>query len=184
MKFSEFMLLTSFIYIIYIILSYLELIRYVKCKCKNPQTYLKSYLKLGKNKNKTDVYIICDKTSQIKPTINSILDQTEAVDSITILCEKNDTTDLTEFGKIYEINKCENMLKYISEIQQNKSRVIILSGYIIYGKDFIENLQQNIDKNPQDIITYDKNILNGCIYYDTPENKNIKYIKFFENYHT
>lgn len=150
-----------------IVLTYFGVVRYYIIKnSKSTETYSREYLKLPKKTNgKT---IITFSTSpgrfkEIKPMINSILEQTSAVDSI-IAVLPVDKSEIPDFlkgvvavipsGKDY--GEGNAIIPVLLTEKECNTTIVALKDNFIYGKDCIETFLKESEKYEDTILT-DKN---------------------------
>lgn len=198
--------------LLFIILTYFGITRYLTLQLQSPDTYIENYHKLPKSDaKKVNIVIYSDSKNinRLKPMINSILDQTIKVDRIFLV-----TTDIT-FDKLPEyLKKIVTVLpsakKYGGEFANSlipmllneknaDTTIVTLKNNMVYGKDFIETIINMSEKIPKTAILdnknnalvvkpdyYDPNIFNRNkdIYLDTWFIENIpsQYLKYLENY--
>ena len=80
-------LVVSFIFLFYTIIEYTGLLRYFKLHIFDTRGYTEAYPKLEKgDKDRVIVAFVCDEKINLKPFINSVLNQTVRVDDIALFC--------------------------------------------------------------------------------------------------
>ena len=200
-----------------ILLTYFGIDRYTllqihKNNEKLTQKYIENYSKLEKHKIKDKViistYTTPERINKIRPMINSILDQTVKVDEIGIVIQEDKKYIFPDYlnkivkffpaGKDY--GKGNKIIPILFKEKECNTTIIALDDNIIYGKDFIQTLLEERDKNPGFVIV-DNN--HTCLLFK-PENygceilkrdrdiydekwflentKNSKIINYYENY--
>jgi hypothetical protein len=148
---------------IYVILDYFGIIRYIKLYLYSPEQYIKDYKKLDKiYKDKVVISLTTtpDNMKKLKPVINSLLDQTVQVDLISLcIPEGNDEYKLpSELKDAVAIFRCGNdqelnpLISTIMREGESTTSIIVLGDDYVYGKDFVETLIEESNKNPNDII--------------------------------
>ena len=155
-------LIIAIISTIYLLLDFFGIIRYIKLYIFSPVRYIKHYKNLDKNyKDRVVISLTTtpDNMKKIKPVINSLLDQTIQVDSISLCIpygsdykvpiELKDAVSIFRGGKGGELNALKST---ITREGESTTRIIILGDDSIYGKDFIETLIEESNKNPNNII--------------------------------
>ena len=147
--------------LLYVLLNYFGFIRYISLYIHPIENYEKSYKKLDKiGKFKTIINLIPDNTDSDIFSIKSLLDQTVKVDNITIIIPKNSSYILSDKLKKYvNLYKCENdngklncLIPSILTENESDTRIITLKTDTIYGKDFLELLLSESEKNPEKIV--------------------------------
>ena len=197
---------TLFSFII-IFTTYLGFDRYLNIllysKYSNNNKYIKNYNKLNEFSPKQSNIIISlyannEELNKLKPCINSILDQTIRINKIYLFLIGNDDLQdipayLKEIVIIIPTKDYKNNTKIIPIlIKEKEADTIILSleNNIIYGKDFIEIMLEEMIKNQNTVLIDNKNtcILFKPSYFDAEIiNKkhflnNNKMINYNENY--
>lgn len=156
-------LIAAIISMIYVILDYFGIIRYIKLYLYSPEQYIKDYKKLDKiYKDKVVISLTTtpDNMKKLKPVINSLLDQTVQVDLISLcIPEGNDEYKLpSELKDAVAIFRCGNdqelnpLISTIMREGESTTSIIVLGDDYVYGKDFVETLIEESNKNPNDII--------------------------------
>ena len=164
---KTFLLIAVALGVFLIVLSYLGVVRYYIIKNSNStEKYSRKYLELPKKTNgKT---IITFSTSpgrfkKIKPMINSILQQSSAVDSIiTVLpVDKSEIPDFLKgvvvvvpSGKDY--GEGNAIIPVLLTEKECNTTIVALKDNFIYGKDCIETFLKESEKYKDTILT-DKN---------------------------
>jgi hypothetical protein len=159
---------------------YLSILLY--SKYSNNNKYIKNYHKLNEFSPKQSNIIISlsanyEELNKIKPCINSILDQTIRINKIYLfVIGNNDLQDIPAYLKeiviIVPTKDYKDNTKIISIlIKEKEADTIILSleNNIIYGKDFIEIMLEEMIKNQNTILIDSKNtcILFKPLYFNT-----------------
>jgi len=156
-------LIAAIISMIYVMLDYFGIIRYIKLYLYSPEQYIKDYKKLDKiYKDKVVISLTTtpDNMKKLKPVINSLLDQTVQVDLISLcIPEGNDEYKLpSELKDAVAIFRCGNnqelnpLISSIMREGESTTSIIVLGDDYVYGKDFVETLIEESNKNPHDII--------------------------------
>ena len=160
----------SIIYLIYIIFSYYGLIRYTSLYMYSPESYYHNYNNLDHGYEKMSKIVVslsATNIKNIKPLINSILDQTVSVDLIYMIVSpkhKYNLPDnlknivfLVKSGKDYR--EASNLIPILSREEESSTIIITLGNNMIYGKDFLETLIEESKIHPDSVI-YIKNNTN------------------------
>jgi hypothetical protein len=156
-------LIAAIISMIYVILDYFGIIRYIKVFLYSPEQYIKDYKKLDKiYKDKVVISLTTtpNNMKKLKPVINSLLDQTVQVDLISLCIPEGNNeyklpSELKDAVAIFRCGNDEELNPLISTIMregESTTSIIVLGDDYVYGKDFIETLIEKSNKNPNDII--------------------------------
>ena len=161
----EFFILLNILAIIYSILNYLELIRYVNIRVNSNNYFLKKFRKMKKYSKVERIVLIIDtdvkRINKLKPCINSLLDQTIRVDEIALNLKDGDLEKvdpiLHKILNVYEVenfdNKiCQNIIPTLYRENDNDTIIILLKDNIIYPKNFILHMVEKSVKNPHNVI--------------------------------
>jgi len=165
-------LVLTIVSIIYILLTYFGIIRYVSLRFSKSKPYINSYntLEPADKNNKVVVSLSTPanilKHDKIRPTINSILDQTVKVNQIawnipnidddvsTQNLEKNNC--YKDIISVFNIKKDygygSNLIPTLLREGNADTKIICLDNDYVYGKDLIENLVEASSKNPTKMI--------------------------------
>jgi len=145
--------------LLYTILYYYGITRYLYLHTKGTNSYLQNYKKLDRAYNDKNVIISLsvqpDKINKIRPMINSILDQTVRVNQIVLNIPNNKNYNVpSEYKDIFTIFKCGRDYgecnKFIPTLlrEENKDTIIILlDEKYVFGKDYIEIMIEEYKKN-------------------------------------
>lgn len=149
--------------LIYTILQYYGVIRYIKLKRQCTEKYSDSYLKLpradSKGKVVVSMYIDSDSIDN-NITIKSILDQTVHPDHI-IIVSKHDITlpDSLKKNNLVVLQKTNENLgraaAFMIPLQTQKdedTKIIVVTDGVVYGTDFIESLIEESEKLPDNMV--------------------------------
>lgn len=156
-------LILSVIGLIYLILSYYGIIRYFKLHFISTDIYTENFKNLPKaSKNRVTVCFSADdkQLKNIKPFINSILDQTVRVDDIALTIPyrdmdkipKNLKDIISPYGYSKDYDNAGNFICSILRETEAETKIIIVEPDKVYGEDFIENLVEESEKNPNKIL--------------------------------
>jgi len=160
-------LVSAVISLIYVLLNYYGIIRYTGLYMFPIESYTKSYSKLDKiGKHRTVISLTAtpDQLINISPTIKSLLDQTVKVDLISVIVpygskyklpsKLKDSVSLVRCGEDNNTLNC--LIPAVMRENESTTRIVTLGSNKIYGKDFIEELLEASEKNP-DKIVYENN---------------------------
>jgi hypothetical protein len=205
--------ISSILSLVMILFSYFGITRYLSLKINGSESYINNYHKIPKTDNITNIAISTtpDRIINIKPTINSILDQTIRVDKILLIIPQTDIDNgyqlpdylnqvaiLTPTGKNYGEGCCNSIIPMLLHEKECNIIIVALLDDIIYGKDFIETMVSNVETNPGVSLVdkkrtsmvikpeyYDCSIINRDKdkYTDDWFLTNSKVIDYTENYH-
>ena len=154
----------SLLSVVFIFLSYYGLTRLYKIHTGQCEAFAKGYLKLQKapTTRKIVVSIAGDNFEKLKPTIKSLFDQTFRPDQIIISIPPNSTMDLDPFineNKLITVHKlakdygkCCNIMSPLLREKDGDAIIILASQNTVYGPDFIENMVEESEKNPDCVI--------------------------------
>lgn len=198
--------------LLFIILTYFGITRYITLQLQSPDTYIENYHKLPKSDaKKVNIIIYSDSKNinRLKPMINSILDQTIRVDRIFLVTTDITSDKLPEYlkkivtilpaAKKYGGEFANSLIPMLLNEKNADITIVTLKNNMVYGKDFIETIINMSEKMPKTAILdnknnalvvkpnyYDPNIFdrNKDIYLDTWFTENIPshYLKYSENY--
>lgn len=142
----------SFLSLIFSILTYFGIIRYINMYLFSTSSYANSYKNLERAKNDKvviNIRISPDKDNISPAVINSLLDQTVRVDEINIFSDKPftlpDTKGIVKKHKTYK-NYCSDIPCIMKETNKN-TIIIFLNDKTIYGKDFIQDITESETTN-------------------------------------
>ena len=149
---------------IYLLLQYFGLLRYVGLYLFSSENYIKNYKNLDKidQSNRTVISLTTtpEKMKKITPVISSLLDQTVRVDSIYITVPrgsqyklpKNLKDVVTVFRTKQYKDDLSPILSTLMREGEFNTQIIVLGDSTIYGKDFIERMIDESNKEPNKII--------------------------------
>lgn len=165
-------LISAIISLIYVILKYYGLIRYVSIYLYPIESYSKNYKnldKIGKNRIIISLTATPEEMKNLTPVINSLLDQTVKVDLISCTIPEGNEykipNKINDYISIFRCGEDKGLLNSIIPVvmreYESTTRIITLGASKIYGKDFIEILLEESEKHPEKIIY--ANFKNGYI---------------------
>jgi hypothetical protein len=154
------------LYLLYIIDIY-SLFRFMRLKYFCSKQYIQDYRHLKKCTNDKVVLSLTtvpERIKKIKPMLNSLLNQTVRVDRIALnipeKCKNKDydiPNEYNELCNIFNVGRDYGPgTKYVPTLLREKdcgTKIILLDDDYIYGKDLIEVLLKESEKNP-----------NKCLY--------------------
>ena len=156
-------LIISIFSLFYFIVDYYGYIRYLKLHYYDNNSYLQNYTLLPKS-NK-DRVVICftttlDNIFNIKPFINSILDQSLRVDEIILILPYDDVKNVPDnIKKILSVqgykkkyNSSPNVICSVLTEPEATTKIILVEPSTIYPSDFVENIVEASNKHPDKII--------------------------------
>lgn len=166
-------LILSILALLYLILSYYEIPRYVKLHYTPTEKFLNNYKKIKGSKDKVVVCFSANdkQLGKLKPFINSLLDQSELVNDIGITIPYSDIgkipKDVIKALSVYGYNKdyddAETLICSVLREPEANTKIIIVDPSMIYGTSFIEEMVTASDENPDKIIYAKKNKKYGTL---------------------
>ena len=158
-------LISAVLSFFYIICDYYGCFRYAGIKMFSSERYFNNYKNIEKMGNNKIVISIQAKKStcskSLYKTVKSLLDQTVAVDFISVTLPKNNTYELPEklskggivlFKCSKDNGKLNCLISAVLREGEITTKIITLKDNVIYGKDFIESLLEESETNPDKII--------------------------------
>lgn len=157
-------MITAVISMIYLLLQYFGFLRYTGLYLFSPEKYINNYKNLDKIDENNRIVISLTTTPQkmkkIKPVICSLLDQTVRVDSIYITVPQGSEYKLpkklkdvvTVFRTKQDRGDISPILSTLIREGDDDTKIIILGDSTIYGKDFIERIIDESNKDSKKII--------------------------------
>lgn len=140
-------IIVTLISLIYIVLSYFGIFRYIYCLLSSPSKYVHNYMSMDKgseNRVIISMYATQDDLEHIQPVINSLLSQSVRVDEIAL----NVNTDckvpksISDYINIHKCNhKCIDNIRptLIREKDENTIIIPIKLG-VVYGENMIGDM--------------------------------------------
>lgn len=201
-------LIFSFLSVVFIFLSYFGIKRYILLHLGSGNKIIEKYNELDsadeENKTIIGMYVNKNRINKIKPVILSLLDQTVKVDNIILVADKDadipsnysDIVSVIRCGKNYGDTNANACIPLLLKENDNNTRLLIVEDNIIYGKDFVENIIEEFNKNPSRslrnkntilvIPEFFKSDLNRCSdntdWLDMHLTSNMENFKYKENY--
>lgn len=157
-KIISIILFTTILSLIFILLSYFGITRYISLHFRDCKKFVEQYNNLPKASKKRVIISFTYSENNIKPMINSILDQTVKVDQIGIVVPNyiDNKTKIPEYittmanifpsGKNY--GKGNNLIPILLREKECDTIIIALDNNYIFGKDFIEYIIELSEKYP------------------------------------
>ncbi len=160
-------ILLSVLSILWIIFAYYGYSRYWSLQIFSSEKYAKKYLELPRANQKNKIIVSLSTSNGnfelLKPTINSILDQTVHADQIIISTPPNtNLKNIPEFLKENRIIVVHALSKnygesscFLSPLLREKDGdaiIICISGQTVYGPDFIETILGESQMHPDKVI--------------------------------
>lgn len=166
-------LILTIVSMVFLLLSYLGFIRYIRMHTDSKEKYLDNYKNLPKA-DKKDKVVVCfalDEKKDIKPFINSILDQTTRVDDIVLTTRDRDRYPELEKIVSYHTYKKDygdnaNLICSILREPESSTKIILVEPNIVYGQDFIEHMVGVSDTNKDSIIKHKNAMLIKPAFFD------------------
>lgn len=153
--------------LVFIIMSYYGIFRYFSLHYFDQEKYVKNYLNLQKAHDDKKITVVVTSTEnglkKIKPTINSLFDQTVRVDEIILVIpyELNEKIpkDIKNNVWVHNFSKDYGELNaFVPPLLKETNKddiIIVVKDDIIYGRDFIEDLLEIHSKHNS--VIYGKN---------------------------
>jgi len=170
-------LISAVLSLVYVLLNYFGITRYMGLYMFPVESYIKNYKKLdkiGKNRTIISVTATPNQMKKLTTTIKSLLDQTVKVDIISIVIphgnkyivpnELKDVISIFRCGEDKEGLNC--LIPTVMRENESTTRIITIGSGKIYGKDFIEELLVEAEKYPNKIIhtTDSIDITSGVVF--------------------
>jgi hypothetical protein len=160
-------LVLSIAALIYLVLAYYGIIRYIKLHATPTESYIGNYTKLPKESK--DRVTICfaanvEELGKLNPFINSILDQTVRVDDIGLTIPYKDMEKVPEnlkkvlsmYGYSKDYEDAGNLICSVLREPEANTKIIVVEPDMVYGQDFVESMIEASEKSPDKIIYADK----------------------------
>jgi len=152
--------LSAVVSAIYVVSNYFGWNRYISMHLFSNESYIKNYLKLDKGSNKRTVISLDSKNPEkLKPTLNSLLDQTVRVDEIAINVKRGlkVPNEVKKIARVYTYDKTYKddlggIIPTILREEDADTLIIWVRDDMIYGKDMIETLLEQNAKDPDKVI--------------------------------
>jgi hypothetical protein len=164
-------MISTIVSLLIILLTYFGIIRYAHIRMHtSSDKQIENYSKLDKHEGEGKIIISTsttpDRIDKMRPMVNSILDQTVKVDEIYLIIQQDKKYNVPEymrkvfrifpFGKDYgkEGNK---IIPILFKEKECNTTIIALNDNVVYGKDFIQTMLEERDKNPGVVLIDSKN---------------------------
>lgn len=161
----------SVLTLVYILLSYFGILRYISLSMNNSDNYIQNYSNLrkgGKNRVVISFTTTPEYIKHIRPMLNSILDQTVKVDQIALIVPYNyqgqkynipdyikKIVNIFPAGKDY--GEGTKIIPILFREKECDTIIIALSDKYVYGKTFIETIIEEVENNPKTVLVDNKN---------------------------
>ena len=163
-------LVSAFISLIYMLLSYFGFTRYFALHMFPIESYTKNYAKLDKASDKKVVISLTTTPKgikKLKPVINSLLDQTVKVDEIAISVpygkQYDIPKDIQNVAQVYryslDYGNNGKLIPIVLREGEKDTKIIIVDDDMIYGKDFIETMITASEENKNTAICAKNSVL-------------------------
>lgn len=150
--------------LVWILLTYFGIVRYFTIYYKSTESYIKKYQKLDKadnNKVVINISINNGNPQNLIKVVKSLLDQTVRVDEISITLPYKSKyvipMELKDVIKKYNISKeykkSDNIIPILLREGEKHTKIIMLEDDTIYGVDFVEEVVNKSNGNPDTAIT-------------------------------
>lgn len=158
-------LVSTILSLVFTILTYFGVIRYLHLHVSSTEGYIKSYSKLPKASEDTRVVLSFTTTpkgvKRIRPMINSVLNQTVKVDQIALVIPQGTDLDIPDYlgdvvntfhaGKDY--GSGNKLIPILLREKECGTIIIALQDDVVYGKDFVERIVSEGGKHPVSVLT-------------------------------
>lgn len=156
-------LVISIVSLIYMFLVYYGVIRYYLLHHRSTEHYFNKYGKIPPSKDRVVVSFTAtpEQLKNLKPFINSILDQTVRVNDIALTVPYKDINKVPdEFKHLLSIYGIKNNYNHANDIipvilrePDSNTKIIVVNPTMVYGNDFIADMIDE-SKTGQDTIIY------------------------------
>lgn len=158
---------SSLVSLIFILLSYFGLLRYLSMYTSSEEKFINTYTSLPKTSRKRVVITFSTTPTRIhklKPLINSLLDQTYRVDQIILAIPykyKGETYNIPEFVKKVatvipagkdNYGECMAVIPTLLREKESDTIIIAVNDNKVYGKDFVESILEHEENHPNNIL--------------------------------
>jgi hypothetical protein len=163
-------IITTILSLLFIALSYFGITRYLSLHLCSYEKFLERYKDLPKASDNRVVLTFTttpEKIGKLKPMINSLLDQTVRVNQIIMVipeCDKR-KYDIPDYlknivtiipsGKNY--GEGTKLIPTLLREKDSDTIIIAINDNMIYGKDFLQEMIEKSNKNPNTIILENNN---------------------------
>ena len=165
METSTFVII-SVLALAFAVLVHFQIIRYLYLHCASSEKFIEKYktLKTTPKKKVAITFPVANVNKNVKPMINSVLDQTVRVDSIVCVIpdDVSETTLPDSLKKTCFVSKCKKLKDKSSEncivpalLREDTADTVIfiLDPDYVYGKDFIQTLVEEMETSNQPLIS-------------------------------
>jgi hypothetical protein len=160
-------LISAVFSLIYVLLTYFGFTRYISLYMFSVEGYSKNYKnldKIGEHRTIISMTATPKQMRELNHVIKSLLDQTVKVDLISVVVpygnnyklpnKLKDSVSVFRCGQDQGLLNC--LLPTVMRESESTTRIITLGACTAYGKDFVETLLEEAEKNP-DKIVYENN---------------------------
>ena len=162
--------ITTILSLLFIALSYFGITRYLSLHLYSCERFIEKYKDLPKASDSRVVLTFTttpEKLNKLKPMINSLLDQTVRVNQIILVIPNYDKdkyiipdylkniVTIIPSGKNY--GEGTKLIPTLLREKDSETIIIAINDNIIYGKDFLQEMIENSNKNPNTIILENNN---------------------------
>lgn len=169
-------LFSAVLTLIFTLLVYFGLTRYFSLHMFPTESYIQNYKSLDKaNRDRTVVSVfVPDQRSmeRVKPTINSLLDQTVRVDeiSLTTFYGQQVPSELKKVVVNYSCSKnyndCTNLIPTLLREHEKNTKIILVFGNVVYDKEMVDKMVEESVKNPDYIISSNECVLVKPMFFN------------------
>lgn len=163
-------IIATILSLLFIALSYFGIYRYISLHFSSCDGYIEKYKNLPKASDNRVVLTFTttpEKIDKLKPMINSILDQTVRVNQIIMVIPEyirnkykipdylKDIVTIIPSGKNY--GEGTKLIPTLLREKESDTIIIAINDNIVYGKDFLQEMIEKSNKNPNTIILENNN---------------------------
>ena len=157
-------LISTLLSLTMIFLSYFGIVRYLTLHMSSVDGFTEGYKNLPKaKKGRVVVSFAVDphKMDRLKPMVASLLDQTVKVDQFVIVLplgsEEQIPTHIKKIANVIpsgrDYGECTGLVPTLLKEKECDTIIIMVDPEVVYGKDFIEIMVDESEKNPDTVLT-------------------------------
>ena len=157
------LIISTVISLVSILLTYFGIVRYLQLHVKGSEEFVEGYNSLPKASGERVVLSLAptaEQLTKIRPTLNSILDQTVRVDQIALVVpeghEDRVPAYVTEIANVFPAGRDyglgTRLIPILLREKECGTTIIGLESDVVYGKDFIEFITDEAETNPGSVL--------------------------------
>jgi hypothetical protein len=152
----------------------------MKMHMNTTEYYKGNYKKLPKLENERIVIVFAlDEIKDLKPFVNSLLDQNIRVNDIGVNIPYRLINRIPEsvksvvslYGQSTQYNGSDNLIPTVLREPESNTKIILVEPYYVYNQDFISDMVDMSNENPNDIIYSDQAVLVKPCFFDSHMNE-------------